>query len=596
MLGWIRNALLILLVVLAAGCGGAFAEAIAQGDKYAEAGMWDEAAAAYEQAVKLDPSDADAQVKLKHARQQQALERLRRAEELEKRGEIVPALALVQEAVSLDKANTQAQRALNRITEAVLDRAEELMRGGQERQAFELTTLVLRGSPHHPRARRLDDQVRSLLAKKSFDAAKAFLEAGKRGNALVEFAACLHYRPDYPDAKLHFGQVKIQLEEELRYHVHLASFTGQGKNGSLSRALKPELIAQALDERLLLKVATVAPADGARGVDVRGTFEGYDYVHSQKRISKSCDYVCGEDTRPNPERPRLEQEVGDRERTMSQAEEELGRIQKDMMRYEQDLMRIQKDVDRKMQDVERARTDLDRCRGSADPANTSACSSERSRMESAQRSLESERRRLDTPRSNLESSRNRFSSAQDRRDSARRDRDSKLQELRNTPELITVPRYCPFNYQVELHQVGAEVTMKLSMAQLSDQRTILSDQPFRYETGHRDQTFPAHPGRCPEVAQGDALDLPSEQQMRQALVSQVIKDLRKKVMASYDSYRQEFLTAAQRHESAGLGEEAVEAYVRYVLTGPHVLKQKKQIAEFFSRAKGLSQLDALWSL
>lgn len=593
---WMRGLALALLVALAASCGGAFAEAMGRGDQYAEAGMWDQAAAAYAQAVKLDPADTEARIKLQHARQQQAALRLARAVELERRGELAAALALAQEAVSLDKANAQAQRVHNRITDAVLDRAEELVRAGRELQAFELTTLVLRGSPHHPRARRLDEEVRSRLAKKAFERGKVFADQGRLGNALVEFAACLHYRPDYPDAKLHFGQVKLRLQEELRYHVVLESFSGRGNNGALGRALKPELISQALDDRLLLQVDTKPPGDGARGVVVRGAFEGYDHRHLQKRIRRSCDYVCGEETRPNPERPRLEQEVGSRERRLSDVEEEIGRIQKDVIRYEKEVMDVQQDVDRRMQEVDRARADLDRCRGQADPGDANPCSSEQSRLESAQRSLDSERRRLDSPRRSLDSARSRLSSAQDQRESARRDRDSVLQQLRNTPELITVPRYCPFDYQVELHEVGSEVTLELTMASLADGRAILRDQPFRYSSGRKDQTFPAHPGRCPEVARGDPLQLPSEQELRQALVTQVIKDLRKKVMASYDSYRQEFLTAAQRHESAGLSEEAVEAYVRYVLTGPHVLEQKKQIAEFFARARGLSKLDALWSM
>lgn len=588
--------MLLMLVVFSLSCGGAYADAIAQGDKYAEAGMWDEAAAAYEQAMKIDPGDPEAKIKLQQARKQQAADRLRRAEELEKRGELVAALGLAQEAVRLDKSNTQAQRALNRIADAALDRAEEFLKTGKERQAFELTTLVLKGSPHHPRARRLDDKVRNVLAEKSFARAKAFLDKDKLGNALIEFAACLHYRPDYPDAKLHFGQVKLQLQEQLRYHVLLNPFDAKGKNGQLSQALKPELLSQALDERLLLEVVTKPPAEGARGVALRGAIEGYNHVHNQKKISKSCDYVCGQETRPNPERPRLEGEVADRERSLSQAESDIASIQKDILRYEQDVMRIDKDVQRKMQDVERARADLDRCRAGADPANASACSSEQSRLESAQRSLESERRRLESPQGQLMSARDRLGSAQDRKEMARRERDGKLQELRNTPELITVPRYCPFNYDVELHDVGAAVTVKLTMDQLGSDRTIVSDEPFRYSSAAKDQTFPAHPGRCPEVAGGDPLRLPSEPQLRQTLLTKMIKDLRKKVMASYDSYRQEFLTEAQRHEAAGLSEEAVEAYVRYVLTGPHVLKQKKQIANFFLKAKGLGKLDALWTL
>src|SRR5690606_2407414 len=96
------------------------------GDKFAEAAQWDEAAAAYEAAIRIDPNDPEAKIKLAEIRKRQAAERLSRAEALEQRGELAAALALVQEAVSLDADSAEAQRALTRITDAVLARAAEL--------------------------------------------------------------------------------------------------------------------------------------------------------------------------------------------------------------------------------------------------------------------------------------------------------------------------------------------------------------------------------------------------------------------------------------------------------------------------------------
>jgi hypothetical protein len=115
---------------------------------------------------------------------------------------------------------------------------------------------------------------------------------------------------------------------------------------------------------------------------------------------------------------------------------------------------------------------------------------------------------------------------------------------------------------------------------------------------HRDETFPAQPGRCAEVAQGKRLRLPSEKDVRQALVNKTIAGIREKVLGAYDRYRQRFLADARREEAAGLADEAVEAYVRYVLTGVKTLdpRDQKQIAEFLAKTRGFGKLDQLGSL
>ena len=147
---------------------------------------------------------------------------------------------------------------------------------------------------------------------------------------------------------------------------------------------------------------------------------------------------------------------------------------------------------------------------------------------------------------------------------------------------------------MEQHGVTAKVTLKLTIAELADDKAIVADQPFKYGSQAADETFPAQAGRCAEVAGGDALKLPSEVDMRKDLMTKVVRDLRSKIMASYDAYRRGFLAAARRDEAAGLTDQATESYVRYVLTGPHALADKEKLAAFFSRTKGIGKLDALW--
>ena len=59
-----RPLLTLWLAVALAACGGPFRDAVKRGDKFAEAGMWDKAAAEYQAALKIEPGNTDVQIKL----------------------------------------------------------------------------------------------------------------------------------------------------------------------------------------------------------------------------------------------------------------------------------------------------------------------------------------------------------------------------------------------------------------------------------------------------------------------------------------------------------------------------------------------------
>ena len=72
-------------------------------------------------------------------------------------------LAVIQQAAKLSPDNTEAQRALSEANEMVLKKAEELLSTPDSRRSFELTQLVLAGSPNDPRAKAMDEQRRQFL-------------------------------------------------------------------------------------------------------------------------------------------------------------------------------------------------------------------------------------------------------------------------------------------------------------------------------------------------------------------------------------------------------------------------------------------------
>jgi len=597
----------ILSLVALTACGGAAGAALDRGDEYAEAGMWDKAAAEYEQALRLDPSNTDAAIKLKQVRAKMSAERLARGRSLIQRGEIEAGLAAIQEAARLDPDSTEAQKALTDANAAALKRAEELLAGPDPSRALAVTTLVLKGSPNDPRAREVDGRVRDTLAERAYGRADEFAAAGKRGNALVEYAAAETYRPDYRDAKLRIGELKLALRKELTFFVVLEPFAGDPRAPDMAATLSPDLLAQSFDERLPLRVQRDAPrgekAGPLRGVRLTGRFDGYAFDPRKDTEPRTCQYVCRTEMRPNPDHDSAEQAVARAERSLAQSEEEVARYQKDVDRYQKEVDDVMKDVTRAEQDVDKARADYEKCRdrqqnGSGSSSSSNPCSSEESRYQSEQSDLESARRRLESPQGWLSSARDSLARSSESRNNSRRDKDRELERMRTTPRQIEVPVNCDYNYNVAVHTLKAGVTVRISVESLQERTKVLDNEPFQYAVQHRDETFPAQPGRCAEVAQGKRLKLPSEKAIRQALVNKAIAGIREKVLGTYDRYRQRFLADARREEAAGLAEEAVEAYVRYVLTGAKSIDPKdgKQIADFLARTRGFGKLDQLGSL
>ena len=438
---------LLATVALLVACGGALSKAIDRGDQFAEAGQWNEAAAAYEEALKIDPNSAEAKIKLKKAREQQAGERLSRAHALEQRGELASALNLVQEAVKLDPEHSKAQQALTRLSGKVLDKAQQLSSDDKLRAAFALTTLVLRGSPNHPRARALDGELRDVLARNAFEDGQAYAEGGKLGNALVQFASCLAYRPDFPNAKLLFGQAKLRLQDSLRYWVVIEGLSGDGKNRAVARAIDPDLLQQAFDERLLVRVAKARPqgADEIRGVTLVGTFDGYDHQQTQRTTQRSCDYVCGTDYKPNPDIQRLRQELAQLDSDMGQIDQRISNLERKTIEAEKKLSREQQESDDKRADLDKARQRLAECR-ERNVNNTSSsnpCSSDESNVRSKESYLDSAQRDVESARRDVDSARDDAQREKNNRESTRQRREDKNQTLLNTPEQVAVDRYCP---------------------------------------------------------------------------------------------------------------------------------------------------------
>jgi tetratricopeptide (TPR) repeat protein len=590
------------LVVMLAACGGPFRDAVKRGDQFAEAGMWDKAATEYQAALKIKPGDTDVSIKLKQVAEKQAGDRLARGKILMARGEIEAGLAVIQEAAKLAPDNTEAQRALEDASQQALKKAEELLATPDSRKSFELTQLVLAAAPNDPRARAMDDQVRDTLAEQSYSRAENFRENGKKGNALIEYAACVTYRPGFRDAKAQIGDVKLSLQNELTFYVLLDRFAASSAGDQeIASRMKPELVAQAFDDRIPLRVVGALPqrADTARGVRVVGGLSAYRFGPPRVATrNEQCEYIRGYDTVPNPRRADAERQLSYAEQRLASAERDVDREQKDVDRYQRDVDDAQRDQAREESDADRARADYDRCMSrSSSSTSSSPCSSERSRYESEQRDVENRRSRVESAQGYLRSARERMQSAAERRNSTRRDVEEQSRRVREEPATIQQPHHERENYAVEIRSIDATVTLKLRAETLQDKATLLDDEVFPQTIKPiQDEGWLARPATCP--SQGKRIALPNETTLRAELVKMTIGTLREKVQTMYESYRTKFLADARRLEASGAPEDAVESYVRYLLTGLKNIDPKdgKQIGEFLRKTRGFGRIDLLGGL
>jgi tetratricopeptide (TPR) repeat protein len=593
------------------GCGGGFAESVKRGDQYAQAGMWDKAAIEYQAAQRLEPGNPDVEIKLRQIARRRSGERLTRARALLARGEIEAGLAASLEAAKLDPESAEAQRALDDANQAALRRAEELLTGPEAARALELVQLVLAGSPNDPRARQLDDRVRDALAGQSYDQAEAFVEAGKLGNALLGYAAAQTYHPGFRDTGVRIGDVKLSLVHELTFYVVLDRLVAPGGGEqALAGQLKPELIAQAFDDKLPLRVVADAPAPPPHGVHLTAELSGYRFGPARTASRNAgCDYVRGYDTVPNPQRELAEhsvsgaeQQLADFERQVDQDQHELDRVQRDVDDVQKDLMRAEADADR-------ARTDYERCManaasaasaaGSSSSSSSSAssqCSSPHSSYESAQNQVQNQRSRVQSAQSSLASVRDRMRSTTERRASLRHDVEYAQERMRREPLMIQQPHYERENYPVETRSIDAAVTLTLHAESLRGRVSLLGGEAFpQVIEPIRDEGWLARPATCPP--RGKQIQLPDERSLRGELAKRTIATLREKVQSMYDSYRTKFLADARRQEAGGVPEEAVESYVRYLLTGrtldPY---DDKQIRQLFQRTRGFGKIELLGGL
>lgn len=558
---------LLPIALLVAGCSSLFSRSIDRGDELAALGRWDDAASQYERATRLDPEDADARAKLAEARRHQASERVARGEDLLAHGKPREALRPFLEATRLDPSSRPARDALERARALSVQEARRELDAGNTRQALLEAREILAVLPADPDAAQIDQRARTIIADEATARGQEFEKAGQLSAALVEYAEALVHRPEHGVANARFAAMKSAVAARVTYHVILGNFDGDPKADGLGGSVGAADLANGLDPKYLVRVSSSAPpSEGFQlnGMRLGGAFHDYSFKTSRASTARSCDFVCGTDVVANPEYGRAEADLREAELDRATAEVAANAASARVPPLERALHAAHDSTRRERRELDAARTALAQCESiSRTPATDCAgqravrdhAQGEVDRAEADERRAESELSRATTDAASAESDRSsRVSAAMTAR--ARFD---------GTPAQVSVDRHCNYAYDVDIVSERGAVELSLAGEGLYDEQPTLVDG-VTGQFAAQDETFPPEGGKCALLERGDPLVLPPESDVRRRSLESAIALARGRVLAQFERYRADYLTRARAAEVDKKSDQAVESYVRYLVT------------------------------
>ncbi|MBI4954690.1 MAG: hypothetical protein HY908_21900, partial [Myxococcales bacterium] len=418
---------------------------------------------------------------------------------------------------------------------------------------------------------------------------------GLPATALAELAVARGLAPQDTAVRARHGALLARLEDALRFVVVYPGLApspaGEAATGALAARVSAERVAAALDPALGIVLAAQAPAGHGPGLVLGGALAAHRIARTRERARLACDYVCGVDREPNPERADRERDLADAERRLSAVENGVVDEERELTRYETELAAVERDVTRQEEAVSRARAELDQCLSRSGARDGARCGSEQSRVDSEGSRLDGERRRLDGPRRAIEQARRDLASARDRRDDARRGRDREREDVYATPSTRTVDRICSHGYDAEVHRARAEVALELGLRSLGGQPEGERRTPHTHEVA--DVAHRAEGGPCAELEVDDPVELPSDLELDAALGDVLVAELARVVAERFEAYRGAIFAQARAAEAEGRDDLALENDVRFLLLGRTSPAEAAVATAALARATGLGGIGAV---
>ncbi len=565
---YLKGALAALLVCAALGCGGAFRDAMDRGDQMAASGNWDAAAQAYAEAVRLDPEDEDARAKLDAAKKEQAAARVKKGKALFAAGKAREAMLPFWEAIKIEPGNDDARAGYAMAKDKVYKDAASAMASGELKQAFELARHILLIEPDDELARQLEAEAKQKIAEAAAKRGEEHEKAGRLGLALVDYGEALQFAPKHEVAGPRADDLRSRLRAQVTFWVALKNFDGEKRTDDFGSDVNADVLSGELDPSLPLRVVGSMPPEPKdksfklQGMRLGGVFRGYRFDRTSSRAERRCEYVCGKEHKPNPQYATAEAEMRAAQSALGSAEGRLSAAKAAVPSAE----RARDDAKRRAQqardDLSRAEADLSSCKSSG--GNAGACGSQEQRRNQAK----SDADRADSDARDAEraadDAKREVSNAESDLSSKRSDADFKKRAFETTPSTVEVDKICPHRYSVETVRVAGQVECMLRGEGLYDTSAVLN-QPINGRFSAEDETFPAQPGLCSEVAKQDPLLLPTEAEVKRHVLASAIDATAAQIVSTFDGYRRNYLTRAKEAEKDGRADDAADLYLRFLL-------------------------------
>ena len=586
----LRRALAALLLVTVIGCGGAFRQAMDRGDALAAAGNWDAAAAAYAEAARLDPEDEEARAKLQKAKRSQAAARVEKGKALLAAGDARGAMAPFFDAMKIDPSNGEAKDGYARAKNKVLTDAEALLAQGQLKAAYELARHVLLIEPADDRAEALEAKAKTLIAEAAATRARDNEKKGQLSLALVDYGEAIQFAPTNAEHLARAADLRARLRSQVTYWVALKNFDGEKATDDFGADVDANVLSRELDPSLPLRVVSTMPAEPQdksfrlQGMRLGGLFRGYRFERTSSRADRRCEYVCGKITKPNPQYATAEAEMRAAQSALGSAEGRVSAAKAALPGAERGRDSAKRRAESARQELSRAEQDLSSCRSSAG-GQQSVCSSQEQRRDRAKADADRAENDLRDAERALDDAKREESAAESDLTFKRMDADSKKRAFESTPSTIEVDKICPHRYSVETVRVAGEVECVLRGEGLYDTTAVLA-RPVTGRFATEDQTFPAQPGLCAEVAKADPLRLPSEADVKARVLASAVSATTAQIVTTFDGYRRTYLSRAREAERDGRADEAADLYLRFLLTRG----DKDQSPDFDAAKKELARL------
>lgn len=576
--------------LLVLGCQSAFRDAMKRGDDLASVGQWDRAAAAYEEATRLDPDDDDARAALGLARRQQSAIRVARGYQLLRSGNARDALAPFVEAVKLDPRSLIARQGLEQAKAKVLSDAQSALAEGRLKQAYELSRTYLLVDPSHGEARSIEATARQLIAQAALERGKALESTGAHSLALVDHGEALQYDPQLEEARTRVVSLRRVLRDQVTYYVALRNFDGDASADDLGLDVDAAVLGAGLDPALPLRVVDQLPKGKSQqyqGLRLGGVFRGYAYERTSSRSSRSCGYICGKDMVTNPAYATAEVDMRTSRAALTSAEGRLTTARSALLPAERARDAAAASLAQKQAQASRAAQDLTRCR--AQPGGQpGACGAEEQRKTRAD---EDERHAVDDARraaTAADGAKRELSDAESDVSLKRVDAQTKRHAFDRTSPRIEVDRHCTHSYAVDTVLATGEIECQLRGEGLYDTDARLN-QAVTGRITRQDETFAAQAGVCAEVASGDPLTVPSPAEVRKLVVASAVAATQREILSAFDRYREQYLTRARAAAVDRRDAEAADGYVRYLFSlgwNDGAEKTQQAVSEL-ARAKGV---------